>query len=90
MALYEIFVIEDPNEIQEGKEGIFEIRDTETYEMKVVRAIISRPPQTMESADSLRVRWQRGQPLPEPWSIKILEDMGSVGERLEIDREARL
>ncbi len=78
MAVYETFIINDPDEIKEGEEALIQVRDAETYEQKIVKAIVSRSPQKLPGADALRVRWQRGQSLPELWAIKILEDMGSV------------
>ena len=78
MAVYETFIIEKPDEIPDGEEQMIQIRDAETYEQKVVKAIVSRSPEKLPGADSLRVRWQRGQPLPEMWAIEIIEDLGSV------------
>ena len=78
MALYEVFIINGPSELVEDEEHEIQIRDAETYEQKVVRAIVSSSPEKLPGADSLRVRWQRGQPLPNLWAIKIIEDLGSV------------
>ena len=78
MALYEVFIINDPSELVEGKEHEIQIRNAETYEQRIVRAIISSSPEQLPGADSLRVRWQRGQPLPNLWAIKITKDLGSV------------
>lgn len=78
MAVYETFIIDDPNEIAEGEEVLIQVRDGETFEQKIVRAIVSRHPEKLPGADSLRVRWQRGQALQELWAIKIVEDKGSV------------
>jgi hypothetical protein len=78
MAIFETFIINDPNEITEGVEALIQVRDAETYEERIVKAIVSRSPEKLPGADALRVRWQRGQSLPELWAIKILEDMGSV------------
>lgn len=78
MKLYETFIINDPSELVEGKEQEIQVRDAETYEQRVVRAIISSSPDKLPGADSLRVRWQRGQPLPNLWAIKIVKDLGSI------------
>ena len=77
MATYETFILRDPNEIADGAEQVIQIRDAETYEQKVVRAIVSSSPQKLPGADTLRIRWQRGQLVPQPWAIKIIEDLGS-------------
>jgi len=82
MAIYETFILEDPGEIPEGKECTLEIRDTETYETRVVKAVIDKSSKKLPGADLLRVRWQRGMLLPELWGIKIVEEIGSVGENL--------
>jgi len=81
MTIYETFIIEDPSEIPENEEQLIQVRDAETFEQKVVKAIVSRTPEKLPGAHSLRVRWQRGQALPNMWAIKILEDMGSVMEQ---------
>jgi hypothetical protein len=78
MAIYETFIIEKPDEIPEGEEQLIQVRDAETFEQKVVKAIVSKSPEKLPGADSLRVRWQRGQALPDMWAIKIIEDLGSV------------
>jgi hypothetical protein len=76
-----MFVIKGQNEIVEGEEILIQIRDGETFEEKVVRAIVNRSPDKLPGADSLRVRGQKGQALPELWAIKILEDKGSVADQ---------
>ncbi len=81
MAVYEMFVIEGINEIVEGEEVLIQVRDGETYEERVVRAIVSRSPDKLPGADSLRVRGQKGRALPELWAIKVLEDKGSVADQ---------
>jgi hypothetical protein len=81
MAVYETFVIKGLDEIVEGEEILLQVRDTGTYEERVVKAIVHRSPAALPGADSLRVRWQKGQSVPELWAIKILEDKGSVAEQ---------
>jgi hypothetical protein len=78
MTTYEAFIIDDPSEIAEGEEIELQVRDSETFEQKVVKCIVSRDPFKLEGADELLVRWQRGQPLDKMWAIKVLEDKGSV------------
>jgi len=84
MAIYETFILQDPSELTEGKEHVIQIRNAETYEQKVVKAIVSSSPEKLPGADSLRVRWQRGQPMPNLWAIKIIEDLGSVMEHTDL------
>ena len=42
------------------------------YEMKRVKAIISKSPEKLVDADRLWIRFPMGDLYPEPWSIKIL------------------
>jgi len=83
MAIYETFILQDPSEIPEGKEYVLEIRDSETYETRVVKAVIDKSPKKSIESDLLRVRWQRGMPLPELWAIKIIEEVGAVSDNLK-------
>ena len=78
MATYETYIIESPDEIPVEKEIDLQVRDSVTFEQKVVKCVGARDPSKLESADKLQVRWQRGQPLDTIWAIKVLEDMGSV------------
>jgi hypothetical protein len=80
MAIYETFILKDPTEIPDGKECTLEIRDTETYETRVVKAVIEKSSKNLSGGDFLRVRWQRGMALPDLWGIKILEEKGVKGE----------
>jgi len=84
MAVYETFILKDLSELTEGEEHIMQIRDAETFEPRVVKAIVSSSLQKLPGADSLRVRWQRGQPFPKLWAIKIIEDLGSPADHPEI------
>jgi hypothetical protein len=81
MAIYETFVIKSLDEIVEGEEILIQVRDADTYEERVVRAVVHRSPSLLPGADALRVRWQKGQSLPELWAIRILEDRGSVADQ---------
>jgi hypothetical protein len=68
------------SELQEG-EGELAIRDCETYEARVVKAIISSSPDKLPDGDTLWIRFSRGQLSPEPWAIKIIQDLGSLLEK---------
>jgi hypothetical protein len=46
------------------------------YDTKYVRAEISRHPQKMVDADILHIRSESGTLLPQPWGIKIVEEIG--------------
>ena len=81
MAVYETFILANLSELKDGQEQILEIRDAETYVPKVVKAIVSSSPQKLPGADTLRVRWRRGQLVPQPWAIKIAQDLGSPADQ---------
>ena len=81
MATYETFVLASLSELKEGEEQVIDIRDAETYEPKVVKAIVSSSPEKLPGADTLRIRWRRGQLVPQPWAIKIIEDLGSPADQ---------
>ena len=78
MAVYETFIIEDLSELKDGQEQELQVRNTDTYEVKKVKAIIASAPDKLPNSDVLTVRWQRGQPIDQPWAIKIIEDLGGA------------
>ena len=80
MAEYELFIIEDLSELKEGVETVVNVRSTETVETRTVKAILSSKPAELPDSDTLWIRWQRGRKHPQPWAIKIIDDMGSLGE----------
>ncbi len=77
---YDTFV-ETLSQLQEGEEIELAIRDCETYEAIVVKAIISRSPEKLPDGDTLWIRFSRGQLHPEPWAIKITQELGSLLEK---------
>ncbi|MDY6973475.1 MAG: hypothetical protein SV775_14290, partial [Thermodesulfobacteriota bacterium] len=62
MAKYETFILKDISELKDGEEQELHIRDAETYEVRVVRAVVSSSPDDLPGSEELKVRWQRGQP----------------------------
>jgi hypothetical protein len=78
---YDTFVV-ILTDIQEGKEMELNIRDCDTYETKVVKAIVWSSQERLSEGDRLWVRLSRGQPATkEPWAIKIIEDLGDPLDR---------
>ena len=78
---YDTFVV-TLTDIQEGKEIELSIRDCDTYETKVVKAIVWSSQERLPEGDRLRVRLSRGQPATkEPWAIEIIEDLGDPLDR---------
>ncbi len=87
MAEYETYIIEDISELREGEEVTLNIRDREMFEPRVVKAIISSSPENLPGADTLWLRWQRGQLVPKPWAIKITQELGSEVEYRKVYSE---
>ncbi len=77
---YDTFV-DTLSQLQEGEECELAIRDCETYEARVVKATISSSPEKLPDGDTLWVRFSRGQLSPEPWAIKITQELGSLLEK---------
>lgn len=69
------------SELQPGVETEMTIRDCETYNPKVVKAIVSPNSQDLPGGDILLCRAKVGHLLDKsPWTIKIIEVLGEVGE----------
>ena len=71
---------DDPPGLPEGEEVKLTIRDLtpgrEKYQARHVRAILSRSPGKLPEADTLWIRSGAGAMKPDPWSIKVTEDLG--------------
>lgn len=74
MKVYETFLAGGV-ELKDGEEQVLEIRDTETYEQRTVRAVLASSPEKLPGADELQLRGTLGQPLPKKWAIKILQEL---------------
>lgn len=65
-------------DLREGTQNLF-IKDLTSgprkYDTKYVRAEISRDSEKMKNGDILRIRSESGVLLPQPWGIKILEEL---------------
>ncbi len=74
---YDTFVLVALSDLVEGKEIELNIRDLtpgpRKYEGKLVKAMVSSSP--TQFSDRLWIRFNRGWRHPEPWSIKILEEI---------------
>lgn len=77
---YDTFVLKSLSELVEGKELELLIRDLtpgpRKYEGKFVKAIVSSSAD--EFSDRLWIRFQKGQLHPQPWSIKIIEEISKI------------
>lgn len=69
------YVAERDAEAESGESVVLEVRDLETFERLVVRAVIAKPGTTLDGGDELWiVDWVEARQ-PEPWSIKVLEEL---------------
>jgi hypothetical protein len=79
---YAVFVENIEKDLPEGREVVLTIKDLTAgprkYENRVVKAIISSSPAKIPGSDVLRVRSWTGVLYPQPWAIKIVEEMGEV------------
>ena len=70
------------SDLKEGEEIELSIRDCETYDARVVKAIVSSKPEKLPDSDKLWIRFSRGQlATKEPWAIKIIQELGSLLEK---------
>ena len=79
---YEVFVRSVQEELIEEQELELTIKDLtpgpRKYENRVVRAVVSTSPEKLPGGDLLRVRSWTGRLYPEPWAIRILEELGEA------------
>jgi phenylphosphate carboxylase gamma subunit len=78
---YDTFV-RSLKELPEGQEVELLIRDLtpgmHKYDSRYVRAIISSSPEKLPTGDILWLRLERGTLHPQPWTIKITEELGEL------------
>jgi len=67
-------------EIADGEPFVVEVRDLDTFERKVVRAIVAEPSGSLEGADELWVLDWIENRMDESWSIKVLEELDEEEE----------
>lgn len=63
---------------QEGAETLVKIRDRETFETRVVKAIVSSKPEELPGADRLWIKDVTGVKelaFEHPWAIKVIEEV---------------
>ena len=64
-------------EVREGKPFVVEVRDLDTFERLVVRAVVAEPGAQLEGSDELFVLdWIENR----PWSIRVLEELDEEEE----------
>lgn len=63
------------DEVREGKPFVMEVRDQDTFERLVVKAVVAEPPEKVEGGDELWVLDWVEERCEAPWSIRILEEL---------------
>ena len=72
-------------EIESGEPFIVELRDLDTFERKVVQAIVAEPANVLEDSDQLWVLDWIENRLEEPWSIRVLKELDEEEEVARAD-----
>lgn len=74
--------IRDIKDLDEGQEIELTVRDLtpgpRKYDAKIVKAVVSSTPSNLPGADTLTVCSWLGVPYPQPWVIKILEEVSET------------
>lgn len=69
------YVAEHDAEAESGEPVVLELRDLDTFERLVVRAVIAKPGTPLDGGDALWiVDWVEARQ-PNAWSIKVLEEL---------------
>lgn len=69
------YVAERDAQAESGEPVVLEVRDLDTFERLVVRAVIAKPGVQLDGGDALWiVDWVEAKQ-PDPWSIKVLEEL---------------
>lgn len=75
-------------EVAKGEPFVVEVRDLDTFERLVVRAVVAEPPATVEDGDELWVLdWVESRQAA-PWSIRVLEELDEddeAAQRSDVD-----
>ena len=69
------YVAEKDAEIEAGETLTLEVRDIDTYELKIVRALVGKPGSALADSDELWILdWVEARQA-EPWRIRVLEEL---------------
>jgi hypothetical protein len=69
------YVAEKDAETESGESFVLEVRDLDTYERKIVRAIVSKPETELADSDLLWILdWVEARQA-DPWHIRVLEEL---------------
>jgi hypothetical protein len=70
------------SDLKGGEEIELSIRDCETNDARVVKAIVASDREKLPGGDKLWIRFSRGQPATKtPWAIKITQELGNLLEK---------
>lgn len=67
-------------EVREGEPFVVEVRDLDTFERLVVRAVVAEPGTVLEEGDELFVLDWIENRQEKPWSIRVLEELDEENE----------
>jgi hypothetical protein len=72
------------NEVIDGEPFVLEVRDLDTFERLVVKAIVANAPDNLEGGDELWVLDWTENKIETAWSIRVLEEVAE--EDIEAER----
>lgn len=78
MTVFEIldeYVYSIKGDIDQGKDVVVEVRDTDTFERLVVRARIAPPGKNLPDGDSLVLRNLAENVAEDGWTIQVIEEL---------------
>lgn len=78
MARYEIleeYVESQGQDIEQGRPVIVEIRNSDTFERLIVKALIGQPAQPIAGGDHLVVKNLAENVVSDQWTIKVIEEL---------------
>ena len=78
MTRYEIleeYVESQGQDVEQGRPVIVEIRNSDTFERLIVKALIGRPGQPITDGDCLVVKNLAENVVSDQWTIKLIEEL---------------
>ncbi|MCX7180414.1 MAG: hypothetical protein NTX56_17190 [Proteobacteria bacterium] len=84
------YVADRDAEIESGEPITLEVRDLDTYERMLVRAVVGKPGSTLADSDKLWIVDWVEEKQADPWLIKVLEELeeeDATGMRSDISAD---
>jgi len=81
MAEWEVYLhylTDHMKDIKAGNPIEVELTDQDIYEKKMVKAVIAKKKADLPGSDNLWIKNQREEIDPEPWGVKVLEEVGDL------------